>query len=87
MIRPCLDCNEQFCMSHNPVHCQEGQEIQISSECLQKDLSFVKDQMVVVLFLSITIFLTLYTTVIKAFLDRRQARTQPQYDNIPLSAV
>lgn len=83
--RPCLDCNQQFCVSQSPLSCVGTHENEISVQCFQKDVSFVKDEIVVVFFVALTGSLLLYATIIKGFLAGRRNRQAAQYNVLPSS--
>ncbi|KAF3926153.1 hypothetical protein ABW21_db0202668 [Orbilia brochopaga] len=76
----CLDCNRSFCRSSNINICDGKKEEEISTSCFQRDS--VKDEAVVLIFISATVVLLIYAAVkpwVSAWLDP-QART---YEQLP----
>ncbi|KAK6332114.1 hypothetical protein TWF718_002648 [Orbilia javanica] len=75
----CLDCNRSFCRSSNINICDGKKEDEISTSCFQRDS--VKDQAVVLMFITATGLLLLYAAIRPWIL--KWFNPQTRYEQLP----
>lgn len=81
--KPCLDCTRQFCLEHAADLCLKTvatEDEMMVAECFQRES--LKDEIIVIVFLMLTVGLLVYSTIIKSFLEKRRGDSGREYDSL-----